>query len=101
MIGVCAESGHGYEAFELFRQMQQEGFAPDPMTYTSILNQNASNGALEWVREVHTCASNSKLKSDVRVGNALVNMYAKSGGILRKHGMCLMEWLLGTSFHGP
>jgi hypothetical protein len=38
-------------------------------------------GAVEWMKEIHSYASNSILKSDVREGNALVDMYATTGEI--------------------
>jgi hypothetical protein len=62
-------------------RIQQEGFVPDACTSRSILNQNASRGAVEWVKEVHSYASNSILKSDVGEGNALVDMYETTGEI--------------------
>jgi len=81
MIGGLAQHGRGGEAYELFIRMQQEGFKPDAVTYVSILNACASAGALEWVKEVHSHALKTGLESDVRVGNALVHMYAKCGSI--------------------
>src|SRR5450759_5208686 len=81
MIGGLAEHGHGHEAHRLFLQMTQEGFEPDAFTVASILNPSASAGALEWVKEVHGHACKAGLESDLRVGNALVHMYAKSGSI--------------------
>ena len=81
MIGGLAEHGCGHEAYELFLQMQREGFKPDAVTYASILNACASAGALEWVKEVHRHAHEAGFESDVRVGSALVHMYAKCGGI--------------------
>ena len=81
MIGGLAEHGCGHEAYELFLQMQREGFKPDAFTYSSILNACASAGALEWVKEVHRHAHEAGFESDVRVGSALVHMYAKCGSI--------------------
>ncbi|XP_073393313.1 pentatricopeptide repeat-containing protein At2g03880, mitochondrial-like isoform X1 [Physcomitrium patens] len=81
MIGGLAHYGRGQEAFHRFLQMQREGFIPNSYTYVSILNANASAGALEWVKEVHSHAVNAGLALDLRVGNALVHMYAKSGSI--------------------
>ncbi|CAM6093169.1 unnamed protein product [Calypogeia fissa] len=81
MIGGLAQYGCGHEAYRLFCQMRREGFEPDAITYLSILNASASAGALEWVKEVHGHASKARLESDLRVGNALVHMYAKSGSI--------------------
>ena len=81
MIGGLAQHGCGHEAYELFLQMQREGFKPDAFTYSSILNACASTGALEWVKEVHMHAREAGFESDVRVGSALVHMYAKCGSI--------------------
>ena len=85
MIGGLAEHGCGHEAYVLFQQMQLEGFKPNAITYISILNACASAGALEWVKEVHTHAREAGFESDVRVGNALVHMYAKCGSIDDAH----------------
>lgn len=47
-----------------------------------ILNACASVAALDWVKEVHSDALEAGFQSDIRVGNALVHMYAKSGSEL-------------------
>jgi len=81
MIAGLAQHGFGHEAFELFLRMKREGFQPTASTFVSILNSCASAGALEWVREVHSHARVAGIDLDLRVGSALVHMYAKSGSI--------------------
>ncbi|CAM6098433.1 unnamed protein product [Calypogeia fissa] len=81
MIGVLAQHGCGHEAYRLFLQMRQEGFEPNAFTFANILNAAASVGALDWVKEVHGHASKAGMESDLRVGSALVHIYAKSGSI--------------------
>ena len=81
MIAGYAQHGHCEKAFEVFRQMQRVGMKPDQITYMSILNACASPVALERGREVHAHIIDAGLQSDVRVGTALVNMYAKCGSI--------------------
>ena len=81
MIAGYAQNGHCEEAFEVFRQMQRVGMKPDQITYMSILNACASPVALERGKEVHAHIIDAGLQSDVRVGTALVNMYAKCGSI--------------------
>ena len=81
MIAGYAQHGHCEEAFEVFRQMQQVGMKPNQITYMSILNACACPLALECGREVHAHIIDAGLQSDVRVGTALVNMYAKCGSI--------------------
>ena len=81
MIGAYAGSGRGVEAYDLYLKMKEEGFQPDAVTYMSLLNDCASTGALEWVKDVHRHILEGGYESDVRVGNALVHTYAKSGSI--------------------
>ena len=81
MIGAYAGSGWGVEAYDLYLKMKEEGFQPNAVTYVSLLNDCASTGALEWVKDVHRNILEGGYESDVRVGNALVHMYAKSGSI--------------------
>ena len=81
MIGASAGSGRGVEAYDLYLKMKEEGFQPNAVTYMSLLNDYASTGALEWVKDVHRHILEGGYESDVRVGNALVHMYAKSGSV--------------------
>ena len=81
MIGGLAQQGFGHEAFSLFLQMERGGIVPNAITYVSILSACASTGGLKWVKEVHSHALRAGLEFEVRVGNALVHMYAKSGSI--------------------
>ena len=81
MIGAYAGSGRGVEAYDLYLKMKEEGFQPDAVTYVSLLNDCASTGALEWVKEVHSHILEAGYESDVRVGSALIHMYAKCGSI--------------------
>jgi pentatricopeptide repeat protein len=81
LIGGLAQHGFGQGAYSLFLEMERGGFVPNVTTYLSILNANASPGAIEWVKDVHSRALKAGLMSDVRVGSALVHMYAKSGSV--------------------
>ena len=81
IIGAYAGSGRGVEAYDLYLKMKEEGFQPNAVTYVSLLNDCASAGALEWVKDVHRHILEEGHESDVRVGSALVHMYAKSGSI--------------------
>ena len=81
MIGAYAGSGRGVEAYDLYLKMKEEAFQPDAVTFMSLLDDCASTGALEWVKDVHRQILEGGFESDVRVGSALVHMYAKSGSI--------------------
>ncbi|KAJ7533579.1 hypothetical protein O6H91_13G055700 [Diphasiastrum complanatum] len=79
MMAGYAQKGHGKEALVLYEQMKQESVKPDKVTYTVLLNACASIAALEWGKQLHTHIINASFESDVILGNALVDMYAKCG----------------------
>jgi pentatricopeptide repeat protein len=81
MIGGLAQHGFGGVAYDMLIRMQKEGFKPNVYANVSIMNACASAGALEWVKEVHNQAREAGFELDLRVGNALVHMYAKCGSI--------------------
>lgn len=81
MIGAYAGIGLVDEAFEVFKQMQREGLEPNSITFLSILNVCASPVDLERGRELYAQAQEGKFLSDVGVGNAFINMFAKCGCI--------------------
>jgi pentatricopeptide repeat protein len=81
MILGHVKCGQGEEALELFGEMQQEGFQPNPFTFVGVLNACASLQALEKGRLVYEQIVQSGFESHVFVGNSLVNMYAKLGSI--------------------
>ncbi|CAK9865911.1 unnamed protein product [Sphagnum jensenii] len=81
MIVGYAKHGYGEEAFRLFHQMQQEGFKPDTVTCTSTLKACTGPRALEWGKHVHSHIMKAGYNVDVRIGNALIDMYAKCGSL--------------------
>jgi pentatricopeptide repeat protein len=81
IIGGLAQHVFGGDAYDMFIRMQQVGFKPDARTYVSILNACASARALEWMKEVHNQAREAGFELDLRVGNALVHIYAKCGSM--------------------
>lgn len=81
MIGGLGESGQCEEAYRIFCKMLQEGILPDRTTYTSIVSACARPAGLTRGKEIHARAVEAGLLSDVRVGNALINMYSKAGGL--------------------
>ncbi|GLJ24805.1 hypothetical protein SUGI_0474350 [Cryptomeria japonica] len=81
MISGYAQHDYFAEALELFRQMQSTGVKANSVTLTSLLPACACLAALRQGREVHEDIIRSGFLSDVFVGNALVDMYAKCGSI--------------------
>eukprot|EP01018_Ginkgo_biloba_P002764 Gb_31266 [translate_table: standard] len=81
MIAGYTQNGHSEEALKLYRQMQLAGLKPDPTTFASILPACANLAALEQGMKIHEDINRSGFQSDVFVGSALVDMYAKCGSI--------------------
>eukprot|EP01018_Ginkgo_biloba_P031329 Gb_01246 [translate_table: standard] len=81
MIAGCTQNGHGIEALKLYRQMLLAGGKPNSETFTVLLPVCANLAALEVGKELHEDIIRSGLQSDVFVGSALVDMYAKCGRI--------------------
>eukprot|EP01018_Ginkgo_biloba_P002733 Gb_33136 [translate_table: standard] len=81
MLAAYAQNGQGVEALKLFCQMQLIGIKPGLKTFASVLPACANLAALEQGKEIHEQIIRSGFQSDVFVGNALVDMYAKCGSI--------------------
>ncbi|XVE89054.1 hypothetical protein DITRI_Ditri19aG0119200 [Diplodiscus trichospermus] len=69
------------EALVLFRQMQASNTRPDEFTMVSILTACAHLGALQIGEWIKTYIDRNKVKNDVFVGNALIDMYFKCGSV--------------------
>ncbi|KAK8630080.1 hypothetical protein V6N13_078891 [Hibiscus sabdariffa] len=71
------------EALVLFRQMQAANIRPDEYTMVSILTACAHLGALQIGEWIKTYIDRNKVKNDVFVGNALIDMYFKCGSVAK------------------
>lgn len=69
------------EVLKLFRQMQASMVKPDQFTVVSILTACAHLGALEIGEWIKTYINKTKIKNDMFVGNALIDMYFKCGNV--------------------
>lgn len=85
LIAGYAGHGHGAPAFELFKEMQREGFNPRRFMFSCILKLCGEIGALEHGRLIHDQVIRIGLHSDVVIGNNLLNMYARSGTLEEAH----------------
>ncbi|KAL5776731.1 hypothetical protein ACOSP7_009657 [Xanthoceras sorbifolium] len=81
MLGGYSQNGYAHEVLELFSEMKSSGFHADDFTYTSILSSCACLEYLEMGCQLHTVIIKNNLASNLFVGNALVDMYAKSGAL--------------------
>lgn len=81
LIASHARKGEGAQALGVFWRMLRDNFEPTHFTYSSVFGACASNGFLEQGKWVHAHMIKSGGKLVAFVGNALVNMYVKSGSI--------------------
>ncbi|KAI5081261.1 hypothetical protein GOP47_0004444 [Adiantum capillus-veneris] len=82
LIAGYAQEGQGEQALICFDRMQHEGIFPDTTTYACILKACASIGAADKGKEIHDAIEKQGLlQSDIMVGNAVVDMYAKCGAL--------------------
>nr|POE89624.1 putative phospholipid-transporting atpase 8 [Quercus suber] len=69
------------EALTLFREMVLEGVQPDGFTMVCLLSACAELGALALGRRAHVYILKIGLSVNLRVDNALLDLYAKCGSI--------------------
>eukprot|EP01018_Ginkgo_biloba_P001353 Gb_22629 [translate_table: standard] len=110
MIAGYVQNGHADEALRIFRQMQLTGVKPNEKTFASVLPACANLTALEQGKEIHEEIISSQFESDVFVGSALVDMYAKCGSIEnardvfdKMHQRDVVSWtamIEGYAMHG-
>ncbi|XP_020234349.1 putative pentatricopeptide repeat-containing protein At5g09950 [Cajanus cajan] len=81
MISGYIHNGILHKAMDLVWFMMQTGQRLDVFTLATVLSACASVATLERGMEVHACAIRACLESEVVVGSALVDMYAKCGKI--------------------
>ncbi|XP_004292543.1 PREDICTED: pentatricopeptide repeat-containing protein At3g09040, mitochondrial [Fragaria vesca subsp. vesca] len=81
MLGGYAQNGYAHEVISLFTNMKACGLHPDQFTYTSILSACSCLQNLEMGRQLHSVIIKNQFASNLFVGNALIDMYAKSGNL--------------------
>lgn len=81
-ITDCCRCQDNSKAVDVFREMMEEhNVTPDDYTYASVLSAAAALASVRIGKEIHARLIRTRPDWDVGVGNALVNMYAKSGYI--------------------
>jgi pentatricopeptide repeat protein len=82
MIEGYAEHGPYKRALEVFQQMESHASVkPNTVTFIGLLKACANQASQQSARLVHTWVAAAGLESNIRVGNGLINMYAKCGSI--------------------
>ena len=84
LIMGYTENDHGEEALEVLEQMQENGISADDVTYLCSLKACGLIGAKDKGTEIYgEISMRGLLEKDILVGNALLDMYAKCGSLLK------------------
>ncbi|KAH7415842.1 hypothetical protein KP509_14G063100 [Ceratopteris richardii] len=84
LIGGYIQHGKCEQALDCFEQMQREGVNPNAVTFICVLKACGSIGATAKGDEIYeVIAKQGLLKSDGALGNALVDMYARCGALMK------------------
>ena len=90
---IDAFAKHGFEkiSVNLFMRMQREQkhISSDSVTLISVLGACAAFSALTLGRILHSTIVDRSCETDLSVGNALLNMYAKCGDL--DNGLCVFK----------
>nr|AYM00510.1 pentatricopeptide repeat protein [Salvia miltiorrhiza] len=83
VVAGYAQNGYLSEALLLFYEMRAANQLPDSITVVSLLQACASIGAYHQGKLIHSYVLRSCLGPCIRIGTALVDMYAKCGNLDR------------------
>lgn len=83
MLTGYVQHGQCLPALDHFERMQKDGVKPDRVTFLCIVKACSSLGSIERCKLLHEQLIQSGLVSDLAVGNALIDMYAKCGELQR------------------
>eukprot|EP01018_Ginkgo_biloba_P004838 Gb_17076 [translate_table: standard] len=81
IIGGYVQNQLSNEALKLIYEMQQTGLKPNSITLSSVLPACAHSAASQEGQQIHNYIIKNAFESDIFVGNALVDMYAKCNKI--------------------
>ncbi|XP_057460337.1 pentatricopeptide repeat-containing protein At3g20730 [Actinidia eriantha] len=81
ITGYAREGIYTRDAFDLFNEIHQTHMGIDNVILCSMLNMCANTVSLDLGRQFHALALKYQPNHDVALGNALIDMYSKSGEI--------------------
>ncbi|GJM92612.1 hypothetical protein PR202_ga09097 [Eleusine coracana subsp. coracana] len=85
-IGALTRRGRHRDAFALFSRVLADGVAPNEFTFGTIFRSATTLRDLRAGAQLHACATKLGLCSNVFVGSALVDHYAKMGAMREAQG---------------
>ncbi|KAL2253307.1 UNVERIFIED_CONTAM: Pentatricopeptide repeat-containing protein [Sesamum indicum] len=81
IVAGYAQNGYLSEALDLFHEMRVARQQPDSITVVALLQACASIGAYHQGKWIHNYVVRNCLGPCIRIGTALVDMYAKCGDL--------------------
>ncbi|XP_044467450.1 putative pentatricopeptide repeat-containing protein At3g49142 [Mangifera indica] len=81
MIAVYVNHSMPAEAVDLYLHMQEHGIEPDAISFASVLPACGDLSALLLGRRIHYLVEKKKLRPNLLLENALIDMYAKCGSL--------------------
>ncbi|KAJ3709253.1 hypothetical protein LUZ61_012958 [Rhynchospora tenuis] len=85
LINGYAQTDQPLEALQLFRQLRMTGKFPDHATFVAVLPAFALLSGLNEGASVHGMTIKYGFYSDLRVKNAILDLYAKCGDVQTSH----------------
>ncbi|CAF1940620.1 pentatricopeptide repeat-containing protein At3g03580-like [Brassica napus] len=79
VISACVRSGDFASVLQVTTQMRNSGVVPDMATFLVTLPMCASLAGKRLGKEIHCCLLRFGYESELRIGNALIEMYSKCG----------------------
>ncbi|KAI5068723.1 hypothetical protein GOP47_0017068 [Adiantum capillus-veneris] len=92
LIGAYARLNDGERSLQLFDRMQWEGIWPQKVTFSNLLSNYLNDSALNRGRQLHVLIIERGFHTCVKLGTALVTMYARCGCLAAARGVfdCLL-----------
>ncbi|CAN6442500.1 unnamed protein product [Victoria cruziana] len=81
LIGVYSKSDRGNDALQLFCRMLGRDVRPNQFTFGSVLHLCANLQILDVGKQLHALSAKMGLHSNVFVGSAAIDLYAKLGSM--------------------
>ena len=99
LISGYARQEQGHEALKCFERMRTEAISPNEVSFICILKACGNIGAIDKGKQIHEeIIDTGLLDKNIMLGNALVDMYAKSCMLekttnnTQKSFMCRITW---------
>ncbi|KAG2325527.1 hypothetical protein Bca4012_040047 [Brassica carinata] len=81
IIGATAKSENPLTALKIFVTMPEHEFSPNQGTYVSVLSASSHTQASSFGRQIHCTLIKNGCETDIYLGNALIDFYAKCGSL--------------------